>query len=71
MDIPLAKSVSNNKKRKEGMAMLILNLAEYNKKLSIEEVAHQYVIIKEYDAAGDTIHEKMLPVENFRKIIFS
>lgn len=50
--------------------MLILNLPDH-KKLSVDEVAQQFIVVKEYNVAGDTINEKTISVEEFKKRIFS
>lgn len=50
--------------------MVTLNLPDY-KKLTIEEVARQFVVVKELNVAGDVINEKTVSAEEFKRRIFS
>lgn len=55
---------------REGRPMVTLNLPDY-KKLTIEEVARQFVVVKELNVAGDVINEKTVSAEEFKRRIFS
>ena len=60
------KNVSDREER----PMVTLNLPDY-KKLTIEEVARQFVVVKELNVAGDVINEKTVSAEEFKRRIFS
>lgn len=53
------KNVSDREER----PMVTLNLPDY-KKLTIEEVARQFVVVKELNVAGDVINEKQYLPKN-------